>query len=116
MVAVAVVIHSLVGGMGWAVAFALGAIVSPPDSVAATQIAGKLGLPRRLVTILGGEGLMNDATALTAYQLAIAAVGSTFTVADVFGKFFFAVVGGRGHRHRRGLDRVPACSASPRRR
>jgi len=59
------------------VAFALGAIVSPPDSVAATQIAGKLGLPRRLVTILGGEGLMNDATALTAYQLAIAAVDAT---------------------------------------
>jgi len=94
MVSVAVVIHSLVGGMSWAVAFALGAIVSPPDSVAATQIAGKLGLPRRLVTILGGEGLMNDATALTAYQVAVAAVGSAFTVLDVFGKFAFAVVAG----------------------
>jgi Na+/H+ antiporter len=94
MVAVAVVIHSLVGGMGWAVAFALGAIVSPPDSVAATQIAGKLGLPRRLVTILGGEGLMNDATALTAYQVAVAAVGSAFTLADVAGKFVFAVIVG----------------------
>ncbi|HUY65203.1 MAG TPA: Na+/H+ antiporter [Acidimicrobiales bacterium] len=94
MVSVAVVIHSVVGGMSWAVAFALGAIVSPPDSVAATQIAGKLGLPRRLVTILGGEGLMNDATALTAYQVAIAAVGSAFTVLDVFGKFAFAVVVG----------------------
>jgi len=75
MATVAVVIHSLVGEMSWPVAFALGAIVSPPDSVAATQIAGKLGLPRRLVTILGGEGLMNDATALTAYQVAVAAVG-----------------------------------------
>jgi CPA1 family monovalent cation:H+ antiporter len=96
MATVAVVIHALVPDMGWAVAFALGAIVSPPDSVAATQIAGKLGLPRRLVTILGGEGLMNDATALTAYQLAIAAVGSTFTVADVFGRFLFAVVVGVG--------------------
>jgi Na+/H+ antiporter len=94
MVVVAVVIHSLVGGMGWAVAFALGAIVSPPDSVAATQIAGKLGLPRRLVTILGGEGLMNDATALTAYQVAVAAVGSAFTLADVAGKFVFAVIVG----------------------
>jgi Na+/H+ antiporter len=94
MVTVAVVIHSLVGGMSWAVAFALGAIVSPPDSVAATQIAGKLGLPRRLVTILGGEGLMNDATALTAYQVAIAAVGSVFTAIDVVGKFAFAVVVG----------------------
>ncbi len=90
------VVHSLVGGMGWAVAFALGAIVSPPDSVAATQIAGKLGLPRRLVTILGGEGLMNDATALTAYQLAIAAVGTAFTLADVFGTFVFAVAVGVG--------------------
>jgi CPA1 family monovalent cation:H+ antiporter len=94
MTAVAVVIHALVGEMGWAPAFALGAIVSPPDSVAATQIAGKLGLPRRLVTILGGEGLMNDATALTAYQVAVAAVGSAFTLGDVVGKFFFAVVVG----------------------
>ena len=96
MVVVAVVIHTLVGNMGWGVAFALGAIVSPPDSVAATQIAGKLGLPRRLVTILGGEGLMNDATALTAYQVAVASVGTAFTVADVAGKFFFAVVVGLG--------------------
>jgi monovalent cation/hydrogen antiporter len=94
MVAVAVVLHALVGGVSWAVAFALGAIVSPPDSVAATQIAGKLGLPRRLVTILGGEGLMNDATALTAYQVAVAAVGTTFTVVDVAGRFVFAVVVG----------------------
>ena len=94
MAVVAVVIHTLVGDMGWGVAFALGAIVSPPDSVAATQIAGKLGLPRRLVTILGGEGLMNDATALTAYQVAVASVGSAFTVADVAGKFTFAVVVG----------------------
>jgi CPA1 family monovalent cation:H+ antiporter len=94
MVAVAAIIHTLVGGMGWAVAFALGAIVSPPDSVAATQIAGKLGLPRHLVTILGGEGLMNDATALTAYQVAVAAVGTSFTVGDVIGKFAFAVVVG----------------------
>ena len=96
MVVVAVVIHTLVGNMGWGVAFALGAIVSPPDSVAATQIAGKLGLPRRLVTILGGEGLMNDATALTAYQVAVASVGTAFTVADVAGKFFFAVAVGLG--------------------
>ncbi len=96
MAVVAVVIHSIVGDMSWAVAFALGAIVSPPDSVAATQIAGKLGLPRRLVTILGGEGMMNDATALTAYQVAVAAVGSAFTVADVAWRFSFAVVVGVG--------------------
>jgi len=93
MATVAVVLHQLTG-VGWAVAFALGAIVSPPDSVAATQIAGKLGLPRRLVTILGGEGLMNDATALTAYQLAVAAVGTAFTVTEVLGRFVYAVVVG----------------------
>jgi monovalent cation/hydrogen antiporter len=94
MCVVAVVIHSMVGEMGWAVAFALGAIVSPPDSVAATQIAGKIGLPRRLVTILGGEGLMNDATALTAYAAAVAAVGTRFTAGDLLGRFLYAVVVG----------------------
>jgi CPA1 family monovalent cation:H+ antiporter len=94
MTVVAVVIHQLVPGTSWAVAFTLGAVVSPPDSIAATQIAGKLGLPRSLTTILGGEGLMNDATALTAYQLAVAAVATGFTVADVIGRFAFAVVAG----------------------
>ena len=92
MSAVAIVIHSMVSEVGWAVAFALGAIVSPPDSVAATQIAGKLGLPRRLVTILSGEGLMNDATALTSYAAAVAAVGTHFTAGDLVGRFVFAVV------------------------
>jgi Na+/H+ antiporter len=96
MSAVAVVFHLLVPSSTWGEAFALGAIVSPPDSVAATQIAGKLGLPRRLMTILGGEGLMNDATALTAYQVAVASVATTFTVADVAARFTFAVVGGVG--------------------
>ena len=91
---VAVVFHLLVPQSTWGEAFALGAIVSPPDSVAATQIAGKLGLPRRLVTILGGEGLMNDATALTAYQVAVASVATTLTVADVAARFLFAVVVG----------------------
>ena len=96
MVAVAVVMHTLDPALGWPVVFALGAIVSPPDSIAATQIAGKLGLPRRLVTILGGEGLMNDATALTAYQLAIAAIGTTLTIVAIVGRFAFAVVVGIG--------------------
>ncbi|HVC67557.1 MAG TPA: Na+/H+ antiporter [Acidimicrobiales bacterium] len=96
MTLVAVVFHLLVPQSGWGEAFALGAIVSPPDSVAATQIAGKLGLPRRLVTILGGEGLMNDATALTAYQLAVASLATTLTVADVAARFLFAVAAGVG--------------------
>jgi monovalent cation/hydrogen antiporter len=94
MTLVAVVFHLLVPQSTWGEAFALGAIVSPPDSVAATQIAGKLGLPRRLVTILGGEGLMNDATALTAYQVAVASVATALTVADVAARFLFAVVVG----------------------
>jgi Na+/H+ antiporter len=94
MTLVAVLFHLLVPQSSWGEAFALGAIVSPPDSVAATQIAGKLGLPRRLVTILGGEGLMNDATALTAYQLAVASVATTLTIADVATRFLFAVVVG----------------------
>ena len=94
MSAVAVVIHAIVPGTSWAVAFTLGAIVSPPDSVAATQIAGKLGLPRHLTTILGGEGMMNDATALTAYQLAVLAVATGFTLTDVVGRFALAVVVG----------------------
>ena len=108
MTLVAVVFHLLVPQSSWGEAFALGAIVSPPDSVAATQIAGKLGLPRRLVTILGGEGLMNDATALTAYQVAVASVATTLTVADVAARFLFAVVVGRGHRGGRRLGRHPA--------
>ncbi len=94
MTAVAVVFHWLVPQSSWGEAFALGAIVSPPDSVAATQIAGKLGLPRRLVTILGGEGLMNDATALTAYQLALASVATALTLETVAVRFVFAVVAG----------------------
>jgi len=94
MSAVAVVIHAIVPGTSWAVAFTLGAVVSPPDSVAATQIAGKLGLPRHLTTILGGEGMMNDATALTAYQLAVLAVATGFTLTDVVGRFALAVVVG----------------------
>jgi CPA1 family monovalent cation:H+ antiporter len=76
MLAVGFVAHSLVPSMGWAAAFALGAIVSPPDAVSATSIAQRLGLPRRVVTILEGESLVNDATALVALRLAIAAIVS----------------------------------------
>jgi NhaP-type Na+/H+ or K+/H+ antiporter len=60
--AVAVLAHSALG-LPWAVAVVLGAIVAPPDPVAAVAVTGRLGLPRRLVTILEGEGLLNDATA-----------------------------------------------------
>jgi CPA1 family monovalent cation:H+ antiporter len=73
-VAVAVVIGWLVPAMTWPVAIALGAIVAPTDAVTATAVLQRLGVPRRLVTILEGESLVNDATSLTIYRTAIEAV------------------------------------------
>ncbi len=64
---VAVLTHAVIPGLTWPVAFALGAIVSPPDAVAATSIIARLPVPRRISVILEGESLVNDATALTAY-------------------------------------------------
>ncbi|MBD0419888.1 Na+/H+ antiporter [Streptomyces sp. TRM S81-3] len=80
MACVATVAHAIVPGLPLAAAFALGALVAPPDPVAATAVAGQLGLPRRLVSILEGEGLFNDVTAIVLYHVAIAAaVGGTFS-------------------------------------
>lgn len=70
---VAVVVHALIPDLGWPAAFAIGAVVAPPDAVAATAIARRIGLPRQMVTILEGESLFNDATALVALRTAIAA-------------------------------------------
>ncbi|MDX3579473.1 cation:proton antiporter, partial [Streptomyces sp. FL07-04A] len=79
-VCVAAVAHSIVPGLPVAAAVALGALVAPPDPVAATAVAGQLGLPRRLVSILEGEGLFNDVTAIVLYHVAIAAaVSGTFS-------------------------------------
>jgi len=72
--AVAAVAHTLVPEMPWPAAFVLGAIVSPPDPVAAVAVMRRLGAPRRIVTLLEGEGLVNDATALVAYRVGVAAV------------------------------------------
>jgi monovalent cation/hydrogen antiporter len=92
---VAMVVHTLAPGVPWAVAFLLGAIVSPPDAVAATSIAQRLGLPRRVVTILEGESLVNDATALVAYRLALAAVlTGTFSLGDAAVSFVVVSIGG----------------------
>jgi Na+/H+ antiporter len=91
---VAVVAHALVPGMPWAAAFALGAIVSPPDAIAVTALAQRLGMPRRLVTILEGESLVNDATALVAYRFAVAAVGGAFAPGEAALTFVGVVVGG----------------------
>ncbi len=68
---VAVVAHYVLPGVSWPAAFALGAVVAPPDAVAATSIARRIGIPRRIVTILEGESLLNDATALVALRTAI---------------------------------------------
>ncbi|MCH5675458.1 Na+/H+ antiporter [Streptomyces gilvus] len=70
---VAVMAHAIVPGLPVAAAVALGALVAPPDPVAATAVAGQLGLPRRLVSILEGEGLFNDVTAIVLYHVAVAA-------------------------------------------
>src|ERR1043166_870828 len=97
MLAVAWIAHSIVPALPWAAAFALGAIVSPPDAVAATAIIRRLGVPHRIQVILEGESLVNDATALVALQFAIAAlVTGSFSPAHAAGRFVWAAVGGIG--------------------
>ena len=93
---VAVIAMALVPGMSWPLAAALGAIVSPPDAVAATAIAQRLAVPRRIVSILEGESLLNDATALTIYRAAIGAAVAAVAVSVVgsLGSFVFVAVGG----------------------
>jgi len=94
-IAVAVVLRALVPAIPWPVAVAFGAIVSPPDAVAATAIFQRLGVPRRVVTILEGESLVNDATALVAYRTAIAAaLTGAFSPADAVVGFVAVAVGG----------------------
>src|SRR3954453_9327415 len=93
-VTVAVVAHHVVG-LPWAAAFVLGAIVSPTDPVAATEIAVRSHAPRRLVTIVEGESLINDSTGLLAYKFAVAAVVSgTFSLAGAFGDSVLSAVVG----------------------
>jgi monovalent cation/hydrogen antiporter len=90
---VAVVGHAF--GLPWGVAIALGGITAPPDPVAATAVASRLHLPPRLVTVLEGEGLFNDATALVVYQLSVTAVvAGGVSVAEVGWGLLVAVAGG----------------------
>jgi CPA1 family monovalent cation:H+ antiporter len=78
----------------WAVGFLLGAIVSPPDVVAPLAIARRLGLPRRIIVVLEGEGLANDATALVLYRFAVIAVSTgTFSLGQAAGEFVLIVIG-----------------------
>jgi Na+/H+ antiporter len=94
---VAWVAHTFVAGLPWAAAFALGAIVSPPDAVAAEAILKRLGVPARIQTVLGGESLVNDATALVAYQFAVAAmVTGQFSLGGAGLRFLLVGLGGVG--------------------
>jgi len=86
-VAVAAATHYLIG-LPWSVGFLLGAIVSPPDVVAPLAIARRLGLPRRILVVLEGEGLANDATALILYRFAVVAITTgTFSLSKATGTF-----------------------------
>lgn len=92
---VGLVTHLLLPGVSWAVALAIGAVVAPPDAVAATAIGRRIGLPRRIVTILEGESLLNDATALVALRTAIAlSVGTGLDAGGVTLDFVIAAGGG----------------------
>jgi monovalent cation/hydrogen antiporter len=85
----------LIPDLPWGAAFALGAIVSPPDAIAATSITQRLRIPRRLVVILEGESLLNDASGLVAYRVALAAVaGELVTWNSILTDFFIASTGG----------------------
>lgn len=88
-----VLFHTLLPEIGWPAAFALAAVLSPTDAVAATAVGRKLGLPSRLLAILEGEGLVNDATALVLLRSAVAAMGAGVTAGGVIGDFVLSVVG-----------------------
>ena len=93
-IAVAIVARALVPALPWAAAIALGAVVAPPDATAATAILRQVRIPHRLLTILQGESLLNDATALLIYRLAVGAVvAGAFSAQAVAPAFVLAVVG-----------------------
>jgi len=96
VVAVGFSLWWLLPTVGLAAAFAFGAVVAPTDAVAVTAIAGRLRLPRRVVTVLESESLLNDATALVALNASIAAIVSVLNPWDVVGEFGMALVGGIG--------------------
>ncbi|MFE9248346.1 cation:proton antiporter [Streptomyces sp. NPDC007088] len=83
--------HALLPGLDRPTAFALGAVISPTDAVAATSVGRRLGLPGRLLTVLEGEGLVNDATSLTLLRSAVAATSSTVSLWWIGGAFLYSV-------------------------
>jgi len=94
-IVVAAVAHALLPALTWPLAFVLGAVVAPPDAVAAEAILQKLAVPRRIAAILSGESLVNDATALVFYRFAIAAVAyGTFSFAQAGLAFVVVSIGG----------------------
>ena len=117
-VGVALVAHALIDDLSWPSAFVLGAIVSPTDPIAATSIARRLGVPRKLVTIVEGESLVNDGTGLVLYRVAVAAVvtgsfseyhtGGLFLLSAGGGIATGLVVGWVVRQVRRRLDNPPA--------
>lgn len=85
-------LHTLMPGIGWPAAFAVGAVISPTDAVAATSVGRRLGLPSRLLTVLEGEGLVNDASALVLLRSAIAAMAAAVSIWGIAGQFLYSVV------------------------
>src|ERR671923_1916154 len=95
MCTVAWVSHAVVDGLSWGAAFTLGAIVAPTDPVAATTVARRLAVPRRIVSVIEGESLVNDGTALVAYRFAVsAAVGGSFSLVEAGWKFVAGATAG----------------------
>src|SRR6266849_6723654 len=94
-IVIACAAHSIAPSLPWAAAFALGAIVSPPDAIAATSVIRRLSVPHRIETILEGESLVNDATALVALQFAVAALMTgTFSLGQATERFVIVALGG----------------------
>src|SRR2546428_272497 len=94
MMGVAWVAHSLIPSIPWAAAFALGAIVSPPDAVAATSVIRRLPVPHQIRVVLEGESLVNDATALVALQFAVVALMTgTFSLGQATARFVIIAIG-----------------------
>jgi len=95
IVSVGFLAHYFVEDFPLAAGFVLGAIISPPDAIAAMAIASRLGLPRRIITILEGESLVNDATALVALRFAVASAATgTFSLSHASGQFLYVSLGG----------------------
>jgi len=95
MIVVAAIAQALVPSLGWAAAFALGAIVAPTDALAATSVFRRIGVPKVAITLVEGESLFNDATALIAYRAAVVAtVTGVFVFTDTLATFVVAGAGG----------------------